>query len=69
MACLKDKIKNNEEQLKNQNITEPSIDDRYYCLTCGNVGLEHPNTAMCFICGDDNWEVVKGKGKETDIGY
>ncbi len=64
---LEEKIKKNKERLIKDGINEPEIDDRYYCLTCGNVGLEHPNTAMCFICGDDNWEVVKGK--EDEIGY
>ena len=64
---LTEKIEKNKSELKKDGITDPSIDNRYYCLTCGNIGKEHPITAMCYVCGDDNWEVVKGK--EYEIGY
>lgn len=64
---IDEKIKNNKLELEKDGIIYPSIDDRYYCLTCGNIGKEHPTTGMCFICGDDNWDVVSGK--ENEIGY
>jgi len=46
---------------------QPLIDERYYCASCGNVGEEDPDTGLCFKCGADDWEVVKGK--EHEIGY
>lgn len=45
----------------------PYIDNRYYCKQCGQVGKCDPITSMCFDCGADDWEVVKGK--EGEIGY
>ena len=45
--------------------TDFSTDDRYYCETCGNVGKEHPRTAMCWECGSDDWAPVPGR--EHDV--
>ena len=56
---LENKIINNKTILNAEGITEPYINNEYYCETCGNVGKSHPKTSFCFVCGDDNWELVK----------
>ena len=65
----RDKIELNKKELEKDGISESDfyMDDCYQCSTCDNVGKSHPETSLCFICGDDNWEIVKGKESELGI--
>lgn len=55
---LQEKIEANRLNLQKAGITEPYINDEYMCKTCGNIGKSHPETSMCYVCGDDNWSPV-----------
>lgn len=51
-------IAKNNKELEKEGITEPYINNEYYCKTCCNKGKSHPITSYCFECGDDNWQKV-----------
>lgn len=57
-VCKYDKNHNFLGYLTEEAVTEPYINNEYYCKTCNNIGKSDPITSYCFECGDDNWQPV-----------
>lgn len=58
ILCLVELLKEHTAR-HNKGLT-PTIDKNYTCETCGSrSGKSHPTTGYCFVCGTDNWKLVK----------
>ncbi|MDD6210551.1 MAG: hypothetical protein PUB21_08105 [Bacteroidales bacterium] len=55
---IKEALKQRKAETKALNKgLQPTIDDEYYCETCGSHShKENPTTGYCYICNTDNWE-------------